>query len=142
MVTLSACEQLVENHGDVSVSREGDTVRVAFCDAVDVETVLVTTAHRGWGLGGFVETVYIASGFASLPEGFVLSTAKDVEGLDVELSLDPRLDEANSISITADSGEKGQLIAVDFNFPTGALPTDQWLRSDGSTSEEPCSRPQ
>lgn len=111
---------------------------VAFCDPVEVESVVVDTAHRGWLSNGFVDTAYIANGRASLPEGFVLSTDADVEGLNVELRLDPRLDEANSISVTARTSDPGNFIAVDFSFATGGLPRDSWLRSDGSNGEEPC----
>ena len=138
MVALTACDQVFENSGEVSVSRDGDAVLVAFCDPVEVESVVVDTAHRGWLSNGFVDTAYIANGRASLPEGFVLSTDADVEGLNVELRLDPRLDEANSISVTARTSDPGNFIAVDFSFATGGLPRDSWLRSDGSNGEEPC----
>lgn len=137
-VALSGCEQLSENSGDVSVSRDGDAVRVAFCDPIEVDRIVIDTAHRGLVLNGFVDTVYIAKGRASFPEGFVLSTATDVENLSVEVRLDPRLDEANSVSVAARTIEPEDFISVDFNFSTGGLPTDSWLRSDGSTSEEPC----
>jgi hypothetical protein len=136
VATLCACERLFENSGDVSVSRDGDAVRIAFCEAIDLETVVLDSAHRG--LNGFVETVYIAKGAAKLPAGFVLSTDADVEGMIVELRDDPRLDEANQLSVTATSSTSDELIAVDFNFQTGAVPTDRWLRADGSTSDEPC----
>lgn len=137
-LTLCGCERLVEDIGDVSVSRQGQAVLVAFCDAVEVQTVSVTAAHRGWGGEGFAETFYITKGDASLPEGFVLSTDEEIAGLNVELSLDPRLDEANEISVMADSDKPGQLIQVTFNFAVGTIPTDRWLRSDGSTSDDPC----
>ncbi len=135
---LCSCERIFEDVGHVSLSREGESVRVAFCDALEVDTILVTTAHRGWSAGAFVETVYIAKGKVSFPEGFVLSTQEETDGLDVNLRLDPRLDEANEVSVLASDRDSAPLVSVAFSLPSGGLPTDGWLQLDGSITEEAC----
>ena len=138
-MSLCGCETVFENKGNVAVSRVGDEVAVAFCGAVQLDKLLVGTAHRSLIPGGFVETGYVASGQASIPKGFILSTGQEVAGLDVELRLDQRLDDANEVTVIGRTDEQDTPISATFEFPTGALPVDAWLRLDGSTTEDPCS---
>ena len=136
--TLSGCEQVLPNTGNVSISRDGDALFITFCDAVSLDKILVETAHRGWGADGFVQTAYIAQVGARVSRGFVLRTDSDVDGVDVTLRSDLRLDEANEISVTGSSDVPGESVSVVFDLDSNALPVEGWLRPDGSVSDEAC----
>lgn len=126
-LTLSGC--LIDRPvvGNLSLQREGDDVRVAFCEpfAIDVLWIDQRVGKR--------QQVWEARPSLRVAAGEIVDRL--ALGGSLQQLSDFAFDSASSIIVQASGGNS----SVEAEFPIGdGVPTDRWLHPDGSVTNAAC----
>lgn len=133
---LSGCDQNMAQ-GPATIQRDGDDLILAFCEEIQVGSVLIETWASGNGTPTL--TVLDASGSRFVPDRTELTVDELAIGLSVTTQTRPPLNPRDNLAVQllpADSAD--QQINATFTIKDEGLSETLWLHPDGRESTDPC----
>lgn len=125
--------------GPAAIQREGISLKIAVCSAIDADLVLVEerniSANRGWS------TVWRFEADLPLASGDVISTDPSVTAeFPGEVRRQPTLESGDEIGILFARNQADPPEHIDAKFRIGSegLSETSWLHPDGTTTTDPC----
>lgn len=134
---VTGCEQVFVSRGDVEISRDENRLLVLFCEDFLLTRIDVSTSdHAPFG---FNDSIIDAVGELDVVEGKIIQTGSEEDGLDYSTFLEPDFGSLDEIQVFAMSDEADTWhVAAFFSPGDEGVPTDAWLKPDGTLSSQPC----
>ncbi|QEO08597.1 hypothetical protein [Protaetiibacter larvae] len=126
-LSLSGCLAERPPAGHLSLQREGEDIRIAFCDAVQVDELWVDQWQDRR------QEVWVASPFVRIEAGGVLDRATLGDSLEEIAEFD--FDKSRSILVQVLDSKTSR--EAEFPLANG-VPTEGWLHPDGSITDQAC----
>lgn len=135
-VGLAGCDPIDSPNAPFSMRGDGESFEVYFCEPIDVKTILLE--RRESSSSNHYSTIWKAKGSASLVVGGLLTPVGAPEGLDSTTWSAPSNKPGNELSLLVVDVESVGVSGW-YVIPDQGLPTEEWLRADGTVNESPCS---
>lgn len=141
LLLLAACGTPSRFEGPEALRAVGDDILIAVC--TDASATELDVSTRQADVADDWLPIWREAGVHNFSAGDTMTLGQTPEGM-VTAVLDPapEIREGTSIKIRLSLLAPGESVIVAWFEPlaTIALPTDEWLHPDGSTSMEPCDR--
>jgi hypothetical protein len=134
-IGLTGCDPIDSPNAPFSMRGNGESFEVYLCESIDAKTILLE--RRESSSSNQYSTLWKAKGSAALAAGSLLTPVAAPDGLDSTTWAEPDSEPGNELSLLIVDVESVGVSGW-YVIPDQGLPTEEWLRADGTINESPC----
>lgn len=135
---LVGCEPTLARTGEVSLSRNDDSVLIATCSPLSIEQLAVSARLRSQPFSGPVRVITL-DGDATLNAGQIYTVGDSLQGMKISESNQVELDDIRDLSVEAASPTPPHnAVFRVWDLDKTPLPKVGWLLPNGEISTTPC----